>query len=116
MRAELGAERLVLQRLRPRRLDVVAQRFEQLADGLRRLGDLGVDPPALRVVVEDADAQPTRVRAELLDVGTRGWRRDHGVADARAARRVEQRGRVPDRAADAVLNRESALVADRARA
>ena len=53
----------------------MAQRFEQLADGLRRPGHLGVDVPALRVVVEDADAQPTRVRAELLDVGTRGrWR------------------------------------------
>ena len=56
----------------------------------------------------------TRVRAELLDVGTCGRWRDHGVADAGAARRVEQRGRVADRAADAVLDREPALVADRA--
>jgi len=54
---------------------VVPQRFEQLTNGLRRMGDFGVDPPALRVVVKDADAQPSRVRAELLDVRTCGrWR------------------------------------------
>ena len=53
--------------------------------------------PALRVVVEDADAQPTRVRAELVDVRPCGRRRDHGVADARAARRVEQRGACRER-------------------
>ena len=54
------------------------------------MGDFRVDRPSLWVVVEDADAQPTRVRTELFDVRTCGRRRDHGVADARAARRVEQ--------------------------
>ena len=93
---------------------MVAQRFEKPPDGLRRLGDFGVDPLTLCVVVEDADAQTTRVRAELVDVGTRGRGSDHGVADARAARRVEQRGRVSNRAADAMLDRQSALVAERA--
>ena len=73
-RAELGAKRLVLQRLGPRRLEVVPQRFEQLADGLRSMGDLRIDRPALWVVVEDADAQPTRVRTELFDVRTCGRR------------------------------------------
>ncbi len=96
-------------------LDVVTQRFEQLPDGLRRIGDFSVDLAALWVVVEDADAQATRVGAELVDVGTRGWWRDHGVADARAARRVEQCGRVTNGAADAVLDRQSALVAQRAK-
>ena len=80
------------------------------------MGDFRVDWPALRVVVEDADPQPARVRAELLDVGTCGRRRDHGVADAWAVCRVEQCGRVTNGAADAVLDRQSALVAESGRA
>ena len=112
-RAEHGAECLVLQGLRPCRLDVVAQRFEQRADGLRRAGDFGVDRLAPRVVIKNADAQPPRVGAELVDVRTcRRWRDDR-VADAGAERRVEQRGRVTNGAADAVLDRQAGLVADR---
>src|SRR5215212_5946947 len=76
------------------------------------MGDFRVDRPTLWVVVEDADAQPTGVRADLLDIGTCGRWRDHGVADTRAARRVEQCRRVANGAADAVLYRQSALVAD----
>ncbi len=49
---------------------MVTQRFEQLPDGLRRIGDFLVDLTALRVVIEDAYAQPTRVGTDLVDVGT----------------------------------------------
>ena len=84
------------------------------ADGLRRAGDFGVHRGALGMVVEDADAQPTRVRAELVDVGTSGGGAitvspmpGPRVASSNAAR-------VTNGAADAVLDRQPAFVADRA--
>ena len=75
-------------------LDVVAERLQQRRRGARAGGALGVDVAAVRVVVEQPDAQPARVGAQLVDVRTGGRRGDHGVADARSADGVEQPGGV----------------------
>ena len=115
-RAELGAERRVLEGGRPRDLDTMTERFEELADRLRGVGALRIAGPALRMMIEEADAQVARVRAELIDVRPNGRRGDHGVADARASHRVEERRRVAHGAADAELDRQAALVAERVRA
>ena len=56
-------------------LDVVAERLEQRGSVAGRQRALVVHRPAERVVVEQADAQPTGVGAQLVDVRPVGRRR-----------------------------------------
>ena len=115
-RAELGAERRVFECRRPCDLDVMAERFEELAHGLRRVGALRIAGSTLRMMIEDADAELAGVGAELVDVRPSGCGCDHGVADARASHRVEQRRGVAHGPADTELDRQAALLAERVRA
>ncbi len=102
----VAPEAVVLQYLRPCRFDGVPERLEQRADVAGGGGALRVDRTALGMMVEDADAQPTGISAELLDVRTRRRGCDDGVADSGSTRRVEKCRAVAHGPADAVLDRQ----------
>ena len=112
-RREPGDEVLVLQAVGVGLLHVVAERRQQ---GGRLLGradarGMGRHPRA------GSTRTPTRRRPGSAPTSARygrsGRRGDDGVADARAARGVEQRGRVTHGAGDDVLDAEAALVPQR---
>jgi len=111
-RTELRCECFVAERGRPRVIDIVIERLQQPCGLSGCDGAFGVGVPADGMMIEYADPQPAGESTDLVDVRPDRRRGDDGVADPGSVSRVQQRRRISNGAAHAVLDRQPVLLAE----